>query len=129
MAILGKNFVVSWDASGELLPIAGGRTDEIQTDCDIIKVSSPNDGEWEHSIAGRKSWSISVGWLMVNGGDNNNLLRVGETYEISFAPQSGTTGFGVTGYAILKTCRITATLGNLIQGSFQFVGVGALDAS
>jgi hypothetical protein len=66
---------------------------------------------------------------MVNGGDNNNLLRVGETYEISFAPQSGATGIGVTGYAILKTCRITATLGNLIQGSFQFVGVGALDAS
>ena len=96
MAILGKNFVVSWDASGELLPIAGGRTDEIQTDCDIIKVSSPNDGEWEHSIAGRKSWSISVGWLMVNGGDNNNLLRVGETYEISFAPQSGTTGIGAS---------------------------------
>ena len=33
---------------------------------------------------------------------------------------------GMTGSAILRTCKITATRGNLIQGTFTFVGNGAL---
>jgi hypothetical protein len=128
MAINGNNFIVSWDASGELMPIAGGRADEIQVDADIIPVSSPYDGEWDHNIAGRKSWSLSTNWLLLNGGDTANLLRVGQTYEINIQPRTGSSAIGFTGYAILKTCSISFQRGSLISGSFNFVGVGELEA-
>ena len=119
----GIDFIVSWDDAGMLHAIAGGRSDDIQTDCETIPVSSSVDSEWEHVIAGRKSWSIQVGWLLLNANSVADVLKVGETYTIRFGNKSGG---GVEGTAILKTCRITAQISSLVQGSFKFQGNGVL---
>ena len=112
--------------------IASTKSNEIQTDCDVIEISDATDGVWKHYITGRKSWSINVSFLVgstsVIGTAQpglRDMLCVGNTYTLKFVKR-GTTGEGVTGTAILKTCKITASRGNLCTGSFQFVGSGSL---
>jgi predicted secreted protein len=122
MAQNGRKFLVYWGG----VAIAGGRSDEVQTECDVIPVSSATVGDWESNVAGRKSWSVTTGWLVANTAKIQELLKVGNTYTLVFGDRQQT---GVTGTAVLKTCRITANVGGLVQGSFRFVGSGALSAT
>ena len=46
-------------------PLAASKSCSIDVDVDLIKVSSASDGQWEHSIAGRKSWSMTTNHLLV----------------------------------------------------------------
>ena len=46
--------------------IAATKSDEIQVGCETIPISSPSDGAWTAAIAGRKSWAITVGFLVAN---------------------------------------------------------------
>ena len=121
----GIDFVVLWDDGGSLDVVAGGRTDKIQTDCETIPISSSTDSEWQHFIAGRKSWSIQVSWLLTNGRAVEDVLKVGETYTLRFGNRAGG---GVQGSAILKTCVVSADINTLVNGSFAFQGTGPLAA-
>lgn len=121
--------------------IAGTVSNEIQTESEALEVSSPAQGQWREVIAGRKSWSVTVNFLVMDGGTTpasatatsiKSVLQAGQTYTLRFmdhpaAGSSQTTG-GVEGPALLKACRITATRGNLVTGTFQFVGAGQLSA-
>jgi hypothetical protein len=190
--------------------IAAAKSCELNVSADIIKTASPNDGQWENGIAGRKSWRASCSQLVtsiVNGaamvgtqvtlrmqvsGDNIGMPLGGMVSDVT--TQSGTLSspnavvwdttnkiflgrslnslhqyeyyedweannmfpdadeyneavdgtlfnlFGaiyrkagddliqeaLQGTAIVKDWKVTATLGNLAAGSFQFQGVGAL---
>ena len=46
--------------------IAAAKSCSIKVKAKQIDVSSPTDGEWEHSINGRKSWSISTDHLVLS---------------------------------------------------------------
>lgn len=119
MAILGKDIIVTQNGT----IIAGLRSNEIQTEVETIEVASPSSGEWRSRIAGRKDWNVSAGYLVLAGSGMAALLSVGSTYTLRIGPR---TAGGVFGTAILTTCSITATIGNLVQGSFKFEGVGPL---
>ena len=60
MTLHGRNLIIS--ASGVVL--AGAKSCDVQVECDVIKVSSPTDGQWEHIIAGMKSWKVSTSHLV-----------------------------------------------------------------
>lgn len=60
MILQGKNLIIS--ANGSVLAAAKSCT--LNVDCEKIKVSSPTDGQWEHVIAGMKSWSLSTSHLL-----------------------------------------------------------------
>ena len=60
MILQGKNLIIAYD--GEI--IAGAKACTVRVDVDTENVSSPTDGDWEHSIAGRKSWSISTSHIL-----------------------------------------------------------------
>lgn len=60
MILQGKNLIIS--ANGSV--IAGAKSCTLNIDCEKIKVSSPTDGQWEHVIAGMKSWSLSTSHLL-----------------------------------------------------------------
>lgn len=122
MAINGNNIFVLLD--GTL--IAGTKTNEIQTDCEMIEISNPSSGEWQQFMAGRKNWTIQTGFLVQAVTNLRQLLNIGTSYTIIMRDRNNTSGASVTGTAILKTCKITATIGNLVQGSFVFQGTGAL---
>ena len=122
MAVLGNNIIVFMNGTA----IAGTKSDEIQVDCETIEIASATDQAWTHSISGRKSWSLTVGWLVLANQDVRKLLLAGSTVTIKIKGRGESDSNGVTGAAILKTVKITATRGNLAQGSFAFVGNGPL---
>lgn len=114
--------------------IAGTRSNDIQVACDELEISSPGQGEWYNCLAGRKKWSITTNYLVVaansalsvSGGNGvKDLLQVGNTFTLKIK-RRGQSTHDLSGNAMLKTCRITANRGNLVQGSFEFVGKGSL---
>ena len=122
MAINGNNIIVL--SGGKA--IAGTKSDELQVECDTIEIASSTDQGWTHYLAGRKSWSLTVGWLLLATTDVRKALTVGSTVTIKFKGRNDTDANGLSGSAIIRTCKITAVKGNLAQGSFQFVGTGPL---
>lgn len=122
MAVLGNNILVFMNGQA----IAGTKSDEIQVESDTIEVASETDQDWVHRIAGRKSWSLNVGWLVLANQDVRKVLLAGSVVTIKIKGRVESDSNGVTGSAILKTVKITATRGNLAQGSFAFAGNGSL---
>jgi len=61
MVYKGSDVVILSDGQ----PLAASKSCSIDVDVDLIKVSSASDGQWEHSIAGRKSWSMTTNHLLV----------------------------------------------------------------
>lgn len=122
MAVLGNNVIVYMNG----IAIAGTKSDEIQVDSDTIPVASATDQEWDHAITGRKKWSLNVGWLVLANTDVRKVLLAGSVVTIKIKGRGEADSSGVTGSAILKTCKISAVRGNLATGSFAFVGNGPL---
>ena len=122
MAVLGNNIIVLMGGTA----IAGTKSDELKVDCETIEIASATDQGWVHSLAGRKSWSLNVGWLLLANTDVRKALQVGTSVTIKFKGRGATDASGLSGSAIIKTCKITAVRGNIAQGSFAFVGNGPL---
>lgn len=122
MAVLGNNIIVFMNGQA----IAGTKSDEIQVDSETIEIASATDQGWTHYLAGRKSWSLTVGWLVLANQDVRKVLLAGSVVTIKIKGRGDSDSNGVTGSAILKTVKVTATRGNLAQGSFAFVGNGPL---
>ena len=120
MAQLGNNILVYLNGTA----IAGTKSNEIQTDCETLEVTNPSSAQWRQFIAGRKQWTVSTGFLVLAGADITKLLTVGTTYTLQFRDRAGSNI--VEGQAILKTCKISATRGNLATGAFSFQGTGEL---
>lgn len=106
------------------LPIAATKSNEMATHCEAIEVSGPTTGSWREFIAGKKEWQANASFLVTNAIDIGKLIEVGRTYTLAFRTRTGANT--VSGQAICTECRITATRGTLIQGSFQFKGTGEL---
>ena len=104
--------------------IAGTRTNDIQTDCDMLEVTNPNSATWRMFKAGRKGWKIDTGFLVLAANATEELLNVGTSYTLQFRDRNGSTI--LEGTAILKTCKISSNISSLVQGSFSFQGTGAL---
>ena len=123
MALLGKNLQILKPVSGGYSPIiAAARSCEINIDGDQLEVSSPNDGAWQHFVAGRKGWSISVGYLLGAGTFPTEATMVNTT--VTVVVDDGTTK--MQGSAIVKSWHATGNLSNLATGSFVFLGNGPL---
>jgi len=125
MILHGKDLKITKSDDSTLVALA--RSCDINVDCDEIEVSSATTGKWRDFISGRLSWSITVNYLVTAGGVASDVLKVGTTVGIKVA--DGSTGTPMTGTAIIKSCKVTATKGSLSQGSFQFTGKGALTTS
>ena len=106
------------------VPIASTRSNSVQTNAEIIPISSPTSGQWEDGIPGRKNWSVNTSFLVSEAADISALLHVGDIVTLQFRNRSCSAC--LQGQAIVQTCEIDATRGNLAQGSFVFVGKGEL---
>lgn len=127
MAVLGNNiFIATNDATlspGTSKIIAGTRTNEINTECGSIEIASASQQDWQEFIAGRKSWSMSVGWLLLANVDVQKVLKIGTMVTV-YVKISNTQL--LTGTALITQARLTLTKGNLANGSFALKGSGAL---
>ena len=120
----GNNIIIGTMSGTTFTPIAATKSNEMQTDCETIEISSPSVGDWRTYMAGRKSWSVQVSFLVTTASNIRQLLSVGTSYTIVMRDRTNTSS--VTGTAIMTTCKISATRGNLVTGSFVFKGTGAL---
>ena len=127
MAVLGNNiYIATNDATlspGTSKIIAGTRTNEINTECGAIEIASASQQDWQEFIAGRKSWSLSVGWLLLANADVQKILKVGTM--VTIYVKTGSTQL-LTGTALITQARLTLGKGNLANGSFVLKGSGAL---
>ena len=113
---------------------AMSRSCEITSDCDLIEKSSSTDSEYKHYEKGRKGWRVIINYLAYITTVSNtvhssleSLLAEGQTYTLRFGVRdAGTTTVQLEGEAICKTVHISGGVGNLAQGSFEFVGNGPL---
>lgn len=129
MAILGKNIYISVGEGSGATIIAGCRSDEIQVGTELIEISSPNSGSWREYLAGRSEWSFTTSYLVMSNTGVRDLLKTGTKVNVSIVAGEGTAIVVLLqGEAWIKTGKQTFTLGNLAQGSFQFIGNGALAA-
>ena len=125
MAELGNNIIVLADSK----VICGTKANTIQCDCETIEIASASDSQWEHIIAGRKKWSVTVDFLLVAASSGNmsvsigNLLSVGSSYTLIIKKRNGS---GVKGSAILKSMQVQGAVGSLATGSWKFEGNGEL---
>jgi predicted secreted protein len=116
----GNNILIYMNGSA----IAGTKSNDVQTECDTIEISSPSIGDWRTFMAGRKSWSVQTSFLVTATSSVRQLLNVGTSYTLVIRDRSGSNS--VSGTAILTSCRISAIRGNLATGQFAFTGSGAL---
>jgi hypothetical protein len=137
MALNGNIIIVQLNGN----TIAGTKTTEIQVDIELIEIASATQGQYREYITGRKQWQVTVNYLLMSAGTTFpnrpdahlcDPLFVGNSYTLRFMNRYNQ-GYhqtdryvGLTGTAILSTCKITATRGNLIQGTFTFVGTSGL---
>lgn len=134
MALNGNIILVQVDGH----TIAGTKTTEIQVDSELIEIASAAQGAYREYLTGRKQWQVTVNYLLMYAtyqemftypnASMTDALLVGNSYTLKFKNRANHFDQPITlkGTAILRTCKITATRGNLIQGTFTFVGNGAL---
>ena len=134
MALNGNIIIVQVDGH----TIAGTKTTEIQVDSELIEIASATQGSFREYLTGRKQWQVTVNYLLMYAtyqemftypnASMTDALLVGNSYTLKFKNRANHYDQPITlkGTAILRTCKITATRGNLIQGTFTFVGNGAL---
>ena len=120
MAINGNNILIYIDGA----VVAGTKSNEIQSNRELIEIASPTSGEWREFIAGRKDWGFTVSWIVSNHSDIQQLLLNAGVVTVRIVGRGET--LGLTGSAIVQTCRMTFTRGNLAQGSLQLKGSGPL---
>lgn len=121
----GKDIIVILSQGGTALASTSIRSQDIQTSCATIEKASSTQQDWEEHIAGRKSWNLTVNYLVLSSAKVNDLLYVGQTFDVRM--NIGETTY-LVGTAIMNQVKQTATIGNLTQGSFSLKGSGPLAA-
>ena len=119
-AINGNNILIYVDGA----VVAGTRSNEVQTNRELIEIASPTSGEWRQFIEGRKDWGFTITWLVSSHTDIQQLLLAAGMVTVRIVGRGES--LGLTGTAIVQTCRMTFTRGNLAQGVLQIKGSGPL---
>lgn len=110
--------------------VAASRSCEVMTSCGLKEISSPASGVYRDFRAGRKSWNVGLSFLVTDV--TNRLLHVGDKVLLKIGVRDeddDLTTDQIAGYAICTAAKVTATRGNLSQGSWSFQGCGVLAPS
>ena len=126
MAQTGNNIIVYVQQGQNWVAIAATKSDELTVDGDQLEIASRTSGEWREFLAGRKTWSLQSAWLVTTVADIRKVLLVNSTIKLRIGARTWAAASGLEGYAIVKTCKVTMQEGNLANGSFAFIGTGAL---
>lgn len=120
MAINGNNILIYINGAA----VAGTKSNEVQSNRELIEIASPTSGEWREFITGRKDWGFTVSWLVSSHSDIQQLLLSAGVVTVRIVGRGQS--LGLTGRAIVQSCKMTFTRGNLAQGSLQLKGSGPL---
>ena len=129
MAKLGNRIIIL--ANGQ--PIAGTKVNDIETAVEVMERCSPTSGQWKKYVTKRKSWKFSAGYLVVDesaigsGSGIQDLLKIGQEFQIIVHDFEATRDAGVIGTAILTRCKMNMSISKLVEGNFEFQGSGPLE--
>ena len=127
MATLGNNIIVQIQSGQNWVAVGAARTGEIQVDGEQIEIASKTSGKWREFLAGRNTWSVQTSYLVTAASDIRELLKVNTTVRLRIGGSTMATGDYLTGYAIIKTQKLTAPIEGLANGTIVFLGNGALE--
>lgn len=120
MAVNGNNILIY--VGGQA--VAGTKSSEVQTNKELTEYADPTSGAWRAYKEGRKDWGFSISHLITTHQDIEQLLLTAGTVTVRILGRGQS--LGLTGQAIVQSCKMTFTTGNLAQGSLQLKGTGAL---
>lgn len=121
----GRDLIVVLTQNGTVVAGTTINSQEIRTECESMEKASATQQDWTECIAGRKSWSMTVNYLVLTSAKIKDLLYVGQMFGIIVKDRSNSAN-SVSGTALLTGVTNTATVGTLIKASFSFQGSGAL---
>lgn len=122
----GKDIKLILSQNGTAIAATRIRSNDIQSQAAVIEKASATQQNWKEYIAGRKEWSLTVGYLVLASTQIRDLLRVGQTFDVTMTADDGTDTTTLTGQAILEQAKQSANIGSLAQGSYSFRGNGPL---
>ena len=120
----GNNILIYATTAGQTEVVAACRSLSLQVGTELFEIASPDSGDWEAYLAGRKNWSINVGWLVSQYADIDKVLLAAQTVTIRVLGRDQS--LGLTGSAIVQIARVDSNVGVLANGSFAFKGSGPL---
>ena len=121
----GKDVILVLSQGGTALASTKIKSQSIKAQCAVLEKASSSQQDWVEVIAGRKSWTLTVRYLVLSGSQVKDVLKVGQTFSVTMN-ESGSTTNKVSGTAILSAVDAEYPTGNLAQGTFTFTGSGAL---
>ena len=121
----GKDVILTLSQNGTALANTKIKSQRIEAQCGELEKASSTQQDWVEVIAGRKSWSLTVYYLVLAGSQVKDVLKVGQMFDISMQEYGSNTN-KVTGKALLKSVSAEYPTGHLAQGTFTFRGSGAL---
>ena len=121
----GKDVILTLSQGGVALANTRIKSQSIKSQCGVIEKASSTQQDWVEVVAGRKSWSLTVRYLVLSGSQVKDVLKVGQTFSITMQEYGSSTN-KVTGTALLSGVDAEYPTGNLAQGTFTFTGSGAL---
>ena len=124
--ILGNDLIIAI-AMGSSTPtaIASSKSCDIETNCDLKEISSPTSSTYRTYIPGRKTWRVVVNFLVASTSLGVLTAKyIGNQYTLKAYIRNNSVVDSFQGTAILQQARVTGTRGNLLTGSWVFVGSG-----
>ena len=125
--ITGNDLIIAIEGSGGggLHAIAGSKSCDIETSCELKEISSPTSSEYRTYTPGRKNWKVTVNFLVATSSIGVLTMKnVGQSYTLKAYIRDGAAIDYFQGTAILQQAKTTGTRGNLLQGSWVFQGSG-----
>ena len=108
--------------------IAGAKSCDITTQADTIEKSSSTQGTAKEYLAGRTGWKITSSFLVIDNNAKTMLQKKGTSVVVT-VQTTGVSDSTLYGNAIVTSCHVTATKGNLSNGSIELLGNGELQNS
>jgi hypothetical protein len=129
----GKDILIFLTYNNTTVGITACKSSELTGQSDLIEKASSSQQKWREYIAGRNEWGFTASYIVMRaapavtnqvGGTLADLLKIGTKFGVNIRDVANT--YSLSGSAFLQQVKQTYTVGNLIAGSFQFKGTGAL---
>jgi hypothetical protein len=129
----GKDILIFLTYNSTTVGITACKSSELTGQSDLIEKASSTQQKWREYIAGRNEWGFTASYIVMRaapsttnqiGGTLADLLKIGTKFGVTIRDVANT--YSLSGSAFLQQVKQTYTVGNLIVGSFQFKGTGAL---
>ena len=121
--IHGRNLIIYADG----VAIAAAKSCTVSMSINDIEAASDIDGNAKTFLPTQKEWTVRCNTLVTSL--TGHFANIGDTIRLSMAVcdwEKNPTSDRLTGEAIVTSVSITASVGNLVTGSFSFKGSGQL---